>query len=1033
MRYVFRTLALMLTTLLVWNLATAQRSLDELPPGTEDQLHKPGARESHQGADNPRQGGRSDRQGRWGGPDPYGPESYEAFMDKAEMKMNDPQWQLKIDMQHPKRIVVQYPDGTAEDFWYVMFRVINDNTRQVKETIQPELHDGGVDLGRRIEPLETQDISPPDFEGVPVDAHLDFEFHVFTRNIERDPWDTEIPEEDEDEVLSSEALAQRHANMKTVYRPVSDHFVLQRIAEAEGMYEWMDNRDYINEPVFLLHPLSDFQRQVGFAHELTANDFSGPRALGYRFVVIEEGSHSEATRFVAVYQDNTFAGFFGQGDTLPDGARLVDSPDDPMWGNLTIRRYQAGDSIDRYGRPLRANEPGYLNARVAGGRPEDTNSYGVIPADHPAVGQPVQIPHARLYKASDRVLVNYETSIPHRDFPNRTHVINGKVLTEADPRWASGREVGGDSDLRQHIGTPVKMLDQRGRPIRRYVVTYQPGDVLTQAEWDIYRRRLGPGILSRYSGIGDIVGRPLRPDDPVVGMPKIRMGHFTGDQELVNETISRGIDTGRRGPNDEVILQARDGYETGRSYDARRIDPQHFRRDMDGEFTTNRIAPLPGNHGLNAGEEYIYAPLGNAAEGARPVPRFDEHGAWEDYYDPISNQRIPLTDTEGELVRDMQDQILYLKAYEYEYMYMYEYERMPMEDDGFRGRHGGEEFRLVEDDVEVVAQQQTIRGADGVERTITVRLPLMRLIFEEVTVSVPVVLDGYEHIGADGTVEYLTADEYRQRTGEEPGPDVISVKIVRSEETTDERVVGVFEEGKRLESGQRAESWDDARQRVRDEGHTIERERIMRFVNRFRFDHVAGEGNRIDGDGPRPDEFEVNPERDNEADFEQLYQTWSRWTVPPPIVYRDGNEWRTITRLATQIGPARRWDGMDAPRFLTRHVSEKWGVAIFQGVRPDWDWANVYVRGLRGHVAKAGLKRDTNETSLPSAAEAGPGRPQVPRSFFKPRMVSQEWVYRVRYERLGDEFEPLSDLIRRQRSFWYLDTSPEFREQELPN
>jgi hypothetical protein len=311
-----------------------------------------------------------------------------------------------------------------------------------------------------------------------------------------------------------------------------------------------------------------------------------------------------------------------------------------------------------------------------------------------------------------------------------------------------------------------------------------------------------------------------------------------------------------------------------------------------------------------------------------------------------------------------------------------------------------------------------------------VRLPLMRLIYETITVSQPVVLDGYEYIGDDGEVAYLTADEYRQRTGSAPAENVVKVKIVRSEDTTSEVVVGVFQEGKQLRAGQRAESWEEARTRATEQGATIERARVMRFVNRFRFDHAAREGNRIEGDGPRAAEWETNPQRDNDADFDQLNQTWSRWTVPPPVVYQDGDQWRALTRLATQIGPARRWDGADAPRFLTRQISEMWGVAIFQNVRRDWDWSNVYVRGLRGHVAKAGLKVDGDSTSLPSPATRGV---QIPRSFFKPRMVSQEWVYRVRYERLGDEFEPHSDLIRRLRSFWYLDTSPEYAEQELPN
>jgi hypothetical protein len=48
-------------------------------------------------------------------------------------------------------------------------------------------------------------------------------------------------------------------------------------------------------------------------------------------------------------------------------------------------------------------------------------------------------------------------------------------------------------------------------------------------------------------------------------------------------------------------------------------------------------------------------------------------------------------------------------------------------------------------------------------------------------------------------------------------------------------------------------------------------------------------------------------------------------------------------------------------------------------------------------------------------------------------MVGQEWVYRARYERLGDEFENFQDLIRRTRSFWYIETEGERAEYELDN
>jgi hypothetical protein len=88
------------------------------------------------------------------------------------------------------------------------------------------------------------------------------------------------------------------------------------------------------------------------------------------------------------------------------------------------------------------------------------------------------------------------------------------------------------------------------------------------------------------------------------------------------------------------------------------------------------------------------------------------------------------------------------------------------------------------------------------------------------------------------------------------------------------------------------------------------------------------------------------------------------------------------------------------------------------------------VRGLRDRVSSAGLKKDTVVTSLPSPVD---GTTPITKSFFKPRLVSQEWVYRERFERLGDEFENFRDLVRRTRSFWYLDNEGDNAEKELDN
>ncbi len=1052
MRYVFcrstwRLMMCLLATTLLFHLANAQqagpsvspegKSMKELPEGAADDLAKAGDRDSHQGADNPMQGNRSGASGRFGGPDPYGPEGYSEFIQEAETKLNDPQWQLKIDLHNPKRIVVNHPDGTAREYWYVLFRVINDNTRKVKDAQLPELHGEAVNVNNPGGPLEVRDDDTGQYEGVPAEAHLDIELHTFTRDMERGPWDTAWPEDPEDEVLSPEGREQRRANMKREYKPVSDQYVLQRIAAAEGLYESMGNRDFINEQIMLLHPLSDFQRQIGLARELDTPDYSGPRCLGYRTAVVMDGEITEGMRYVAVYPDNTYAGIFGPEDPLPEGARLVSDPSDSMWGKLTVQRYKAGDCIDQFGRVLRPNDPGYLQARIAGGTAGES-SYGVLSADHPAVNTPVRGPAVRLYEEGDRVLFDHDTGRAHREFPNSTYRLNGKIVGLGDASYDSGQEI--DSSTRmfggQVVGKPVKQIDSLGRAIRRYIVTYQAGDVLTQAEWDIYSRRLGPGVLARYEGIDDIVGRPLRADDPVVGMPRIKLGYFIGEaSNRERESISRGIDTGRRGPNGEVILDAVEGYQTGRYYDARRIGPDDFMRDPDGEFTTNRVAPLPDNHGLRPGEDYIYAPLGAAGNDAVPVPRFDRYGAWMDYTDELSGARIPLYDAEGELVRDMQDQLLYLKEYEYEYIYMYEYAGTAQDDEGFRARHGGERFALVQEEIEFAIANRVVRiaGADGTvqEQTVQVTLPLTRLVYKTEDVSSPVVVDRFQHIDDDGTVSLLSKEEYEAKTGAAPGPDALKVAVISSTTEKHRVVAGTYAEGRELGPNETAETWEEARARVTAEGGTIERRPVIKYVRRFLDENAASPDGRLTGTGPRGDEYEEMPVQDNGADISKLKKTWSRWTVPPPMVYQDANgQWQVITRFADKIGPGTRHDDRDAPRFLTRYVSEMWGAAIFENVDRDWDYANVYVRGLRRHVSSAGLKKDEIFTQLPSPMD---GTTMENRSFFKPRLVGQEWVYRTRYERLGDEFENFRDLVRRTRTFWYLETEGDRAEQELDN
>ncbi|MBZ0134932.1 MAG: hypothetical protein K8I27_01000 [Planctomycetes bacterium] len=1033
MRYVFRATTILLVLGFLFTLSLAQKSLKEIPDGAGDDLTKDGDREAHQGADNPQQGNR--------GPDPYSGETYQDFIEKAERKLNDPQWQLKLDMADPQRIVINHADGSAQEYWYVLFRVINDNTRNIKSTTLPGIDTSEVNLDRPPGPRKVEGGTTDDLEGVPVSAHLDFEFHTFSQDMEKYPGDTAWPVDPEDEVINDEARELRRSNMKHIHKPVSNHFVLQKIAEKEGLYEWMGNYGYINEAVMLLHPLSDFQRQIGPAHNLDAPDLSGLRCLPYRTVTVKDGDRVEATRYVAVYGDDTFAGLYGEGDPLPDGARLIKDSGDDLWGKLTQRRYMAGDCVDRWGRPLRANDPGYLNARIAGGRDPNSGNFGVLGAEHPLVDQPVLIPHYRLYKSHDRVLVGWDTGVKHAEIPNTTYRISGKIVGPADARYGDAQEAGGLEMFGGDVeGRPVKVVDKRGRAVRRYLVTYEAGDVVSQGEWDIWRARLGEGLLSRYSNTGDIVGRALTADDPLIGLPKIKMGRFIGGEagDSEPEVIQRGIDTGRRGPQGEVILEVQD-YTTGRRYSPKLVDPEDFARDPEGEFSTHRVAPVPSGANLHDGEEYVYAPLGTAQDDAVPVPAFDQYGAWRDYYDELSGARIPLTDSQGNLVRDSLDQILYLKEFEYEYVYLYEYEPLPQQDEGFKGQYGGDRFELQKKSIKFTRTRQKVqrmRSGSLVEEDVEIVLPLVRLIWEERTVSEPVVVDGYEVVDGNGKVRYVTADEYAEIKGAAPGDDVVKVKIVTSKMVPTEVVVGVWDGSKRLEDNQRGEDWAEAERRAthlpdtwdesgnRVQGEinpnvTVEDREVIEYVDRFRNEQVVKEGNQdFTGTGPRSGEFGKTDEVDNGIDQDQTYQTWSRWTVPPPLVFRnDDGQWEVLTRLADKIGPANRWDGTDAPRFLTRYISEMWGVAIFEDVGREWDFANVYVRGLRGQVSNAGLEIDATVPDMPSPADGGGTK--VSKAFFNPRYVAEEWVYRTRFERLGDEFENYRDLIKRVRTFWY--------------
>jgi hypothetical protein len=990
MRLVARAFAVLFALLFVVNLSLAQKSDKEVGPENMEKLKGQGGREEHQGADNPRQGNTS-KDTFNGLPDPYGAEDFLSFTEKDERNLNDPQWQLKIDLYDPKRVVIEYPDGRREEYWYILFRLINDNTR-VQETTTPDAlnkvgsNDKPKSIGIKKDPVGRM--------GVPVNTHIDIDVYTLTRNVDKDPWDESaknlrekfkqqalehMPTEESNRDAKGDLAAEQAMNaVKRHFNPISDPFVLQQIAEREQLYEWVEDGSGNQRRIFLLHPLSDFQRQVGIKHELNAADYSGPRCLPHRVSVQSGKEFIDYMRYAGIYEsDKTFAGWFGAEEAAPEGVRIIKDANDEMWGKLSQRRYALGDCVDKFGNALQPNDPGYLNARIAG--EGEKTSYGIVTPDHPLVDKPIMIPHYRMYRDGEHVLFNHDTGMQVRNYPNDTYKLNGVIVGPADSRYDAAQPVSAASEQfgSPVIGKPVKMIDSKGRAIRKYLVTYQIGEKVTQAEWDIWKKRLGAGILSRYTNPDSIVGRPLEPNDPLVGLPKIKMGKGVGDDAArAPEEIDRGIDTGRRGPNGEVILTSQK-YTTGRHYDPVKIGPENFMRDPDGEFSTSRVAPLPPGASLAPGEDYVYAPLGNAEEGAIPVPAFDHYGAWADYTEPSSGQRIPLTDDAGAIVRTDLDQILYLKEFEYEYVYLYEFDPAWQEDDGYKGKYGEDRYQLVKEKVRVKFKDGKSEG------------PVRQIIYENRKIK--------EFDGTGKTV------------------------LVEKEEKTS---VGVMVPGMELKPGQFTEEEDTT-------GYDVREVDVISYVERTRNDIVKGaDPSQVPGVGegdyeqPQPAENGIRP----------VAKTYRRWTVPPPLVYRNPNpgpedpEWDVLTRLSDKIGPATRADGKDAPRFLTRYISEMWGVFIFKGVNRDWNYLNIMVRGLRGRVSHSGLKQDDANKTVPGYADKG--ATQIPKAFYNVRYVTEDWIYRARFERLGDSYESYRDLIRRTRTFWYLD--PEKPRAEIP-
>ncbi|MCK6440740.1 MAG: hypothetical protein L6Q71_11150, partial [Planctomycetes bacterium] len=651
---------------------------------------------------------------------PYGGESYETLAKKFEDRLNTPDWTLGIDMQEPRRIVVEYPDGTAQEYWYILFRLINDNYRKVSTKVVSDYDPSKAGTGE-INAVNIENQEAERWEGIPVRANIDVVVETLRYNThaepvrhgdeKRDDLHAELTKEAEKDTgkgLSGNAdtaeaerlVKERYQHARKTYTDISDAWVLQRIAEQEQLWEWRDGkREYI------LWPASAFKAEIAPAYEYESDWLDGPRCLPHQVEKFDEkGNLYIVTRYPGVYEDNSWAGYFGEQDTLPAGVRLVKGPDDAsgMYGKLTKRRYKNYDVVDRFGRVLGENEPGYLAAKAAGGRivknNPDIGDKGNLDA---LIGQTARRPAHRRYKAGDHVLMEWDTGVAMPGRPNQNYIINGMIIQPGDngihkgydkirreytglnpkadeevgtvavrasqeDRYQTAKVLSEDDELfrrrpvSEHI--PVKVLDYLGRPVTRGApVTYQIGDTVTELEYRIWAERYPAELVKRFEKTSaekygsEPWKRTLQFHDFLVGLPKIKMGRGEDISVTTPETLKRGI--AKKIENGQVVEMDVVDYVTGRPYDPKMIKPDVFMRDPDGTFTTFRTPPVPPNAALAEGEAYVYAPLGPADVGAMPVPRFDRFGVWEDYVHPVSGKRIPLVDGKGELVRDQYDQI----------------------------------------------------------------------------------------------------------------------------------------------------------------------------------------------------------------------------------------------------------------------------------------------------------------------------------------------------------------------------------------
>ncbi len=953
---------------------------------------------------------------------PYAGESFQELEDKLLDRSDSAAWELGIDLKEPRQITIQRPDGSIEEYWYVLFRLINDNYRPVSsrevENYTP-FDPSKVDSPPT--PVDVREIIKKNtWEGVPVQTTLDMLVETLSYDALEEPIQNGLQNHDdlkdilseearkalgvglseqekvEDEKRSQELANERYSHARKVYSDISDPYVLGAIAEREQIWEWReDRREHI------LHSISAFKHEIAPAHELQSDWLNGPRAFPRQVERIDSsGNPLLITRYPAIYEgDGTWAGYFGKDDPLPPGARLVEDPNDPFYGKLTARRYENGHVVDRFGNIVSTKEPGYLDALRAGGQIQKAIPAHNVPGklEH-LIGEKALRPTYRIYREGDHMLVDWDTGIPHPKRPNQNYIINGMLVypqdmaffkAYVDERRRSARgtpeqieaeigkgaiqaadtsryesaltldqnfEIYGRNPVQERI--PVKRIDSRGRAIKRMLVTYEAGERVTEDEYHIWAQRFPTEIIKSFPA--EPWTRPLQPDDFMVGLPKIKLGRVFDQSFAEPEVLER-----RMSQDSKLQTQA---YETGRRYDPRLIKSEHFMRDPDGTFFTNREAPVPPGARLAEGEEYVYAPLGEAADGAFPVPLFDRFDVWEDYIDPVTGGKIPLFDADGKVIRDAQDQVQYVKAYEYEYLYAYEFAPLEEKDENWKKIASSDELGLSEDPNE------------GFRK--------ISMIFSEASGSKVLVGPAFYHVMDVRSVEDPVTgesfeEEYFNRLTLDPDDyDSSSQRIISPEE-------------------------------LLMEGESIDTISIPRFTYES---IVAALGKKSAKKKLLPEDF-ARPSNAPENELEGAIETFDRWTLPPPLVYVDEDKNpHAQTRVTTRIGPARRADGSDAPRAHVQYISERWGAFIFKDLDRDWDYMNIHIRGLRSPIARKG--QVLKEYSLPAASS--PDAPEIDKVSFLPQYQLQDWVYLVRFERLGDSFENHRDSIRHLRSRWYL-------------